>query len=493
MAARARWRATLAFVCGLACVCAWALLGPGAAVAGAAHPLTTGVSYVDESDPIAFENVKRTGAKIVLTPLRWGRIAPTREPASWNPADPADPNYDWEEFDVWLINAVKAGLTPVFQVRGTPHWAQGCPGEVDAPCKPNPAQLATFASAAARRYSGQFAGLPRVQYWQGLNEPNLSLFFNPQYEGDKPASPALYRELINAFYAAIKSVDPSNLVIAGGLGPIAVPKYTIGPMRFARDLLCMRGHRRPRPLPGDCGGGVHFDIFDVHPYTSGSPAHEGGVNDVQLGDLEKLTTLLRAADRAGRIVGQFQHTPLWITELSWDSNPPDAGGLPMPILTRWTAEALFTAWKAGIETFMWYSLRDGAPQSDTPSYLMPESGLFFRGATIAQDQPKESLYAFRFPFVAYPRKRGLFFWGRTPTSAAGKVVIQVRQPRGWRKLMAVHADRYGIFSGIGPVRYGQNRRGYVRAQYGTGSSPAFSMRPVPDFRHPPFGAETAAG
>ena len=152
-------------------------------------------------------------------------------------------------------------------------------------CDPSPAALAAFATAAARRYSGQFPGLPRVQYWQGLNEPNLSLFFFPQFNTEgTPLSPDLYRALINAFYSAVKSVDGSNLVLAAGLGPIAVPPWTMGPMRFARLLLCMTGARHPHPIGGDCGGGVHFDIFAIQPYTTGSPTHEGGVNDVELGD-----------------------------------------------------------------------------------------------------------------------------------------------------------------------------------------------------------------
>ncbi|HEX2096875.1 MAG TPA: hypothetical protein VHF50_05840 [Solirubrobacterales bacterium] len=480
----------------LAIACCVALGGATAASADAARPLTTGVSYIYENDAVAFEHVKMTGSTMAQTPLRWSLIAPNKEPASWDPTNPADPNYDWEEFDVWLVNAVNAGLIPVLQVRGAPLWAQRCPGanETDAPCKTDPAKLAAFATAAARRYSGQFGGLPKVRYWQGLNEPNLSLYFMPQYENGKPVSPELYRDLINAFSAGIKAVDPSNLVIAGGLGPIAVPKYTIGPMKFTRELLCMRGHNKPRPKPGDCGGGVNFDIYDIHPYTTGSPAHEGGVNDVQLGDLHKMQTLLRAANRAGRINGAFKRTPLWITELSWDSNPPDPGGLAMPILKRWTAEALFVAWRSGVDTFMWYSLRDGEDFPETPSYLEPESGLFFRGPTVAADVPKPSMYAYRFPFVAYPREKGLYFWGRTPNSKGGKVVIQVRGKSGWRRVESVRADRFGIFKGLARgVRYGRSKRGAARAHYRKGSSVPFSMRPVPDFRQPPFGAENPHG
>ncbi len=152
------------------------------------------------------------------------------------------------------------------------------------PCDPDPAALAAFATAAARRYSGQFGGLPHVRYWQGLDEPNLSLFFNPQFKSGKPVSPGLYRKLINAFYFAIKSVDRSNLVLAAGLGPIQVRHLTIGPMRFTRLLLCMTGRAIRIRTRGRCGGGVHFDIFDIHPYTTGGPTHKGRADDVELGD-----------------------------------------------------------------------------------------------------------------------------------------------------------------------------------------------------------------
>jgi hypothetical protein len=353
-------------------------------------------------------------------------------------------------------------------------------------CDPDPAALAAFATAAARRYSGYFGGLPRVRYWQGLNEPNLSLFFNPQFEGRRPVSPHLYRDLINAFYFAVKSVNPSNLVLSAGLGPIARPHWTVGPMRFARLLLCMRGRRNPRPAPGKCGGGVYFDIFDMHPYTTGGPDHRGRADDVQLGDLEKLRTLIDAADDAGRIHSKFRRTPIWITEFSWDSKPPDPGGLSMGIAARWTAEALYRAWSVGISRFFWYSLRDDAP-SAVPFSESLQSGLYFRGSTVAEDRPKKVMYAFHFPFVATSQKSGFSFWGRTPTSTGGRVIIQVRDLNGWRTAAVARADKAGIFQGVVETSYGQNKRGFVRARYRQESAIPFSLKPVKDFYQPPFG------
>jgi hypothetical protein len=393
--------------------------------------------------------------------------------------------------DKGVIGAIAAGLTPILQIDGAPQWAQRCKappeGSAGDLCDPDPAALEVFARAAARRYSGHFGGLPQVIYWQGMNEPNLSLFFYPQFVNGKPVSPALYRNLINSFYAGVKSVDPSNLVIAGGLGPIAVPGYTIGPMQFTRLLLCMKGREKPRPLKGSCHGGVHFDIFDIHPYTTGSPTHEGGKDDVEMGDLGKLQTLLRAADRAGRIKGKFKRTPLWINEFSWDTNPPDPGGLPMQIESRWVAESLYVAWRAGISHFSWYSLRD---ERYDPARSFPEtlqSGLYFRGATVEQDQPKEILYAFRFPFVAYPTESGVSLWGRTPDSSGGKVTIQLLRHGSWRDALVVQAGSRGIFTGVVPGRYGRNEKGAARAIFKGESAIPFSMHPVKDFRQPPFG------
>ncbi len=455
----------------------------------ALRPLRTGVSYVYGNEPIEFEHVKRAGAQLALTPLRWGDVAPRNPPPSWDPENPAEPSYDWEATDLWVMHAVQAGLTPVLQVRGAPAWAQRCPPphELDSPCKPDPASLAAFARAAALRYSGKFEGLPRVQYWQGLNEPNLSLYFYPQYEGDKAVSPNLYRTLINRFYAAVKSVDPSNLVLAAGLGPIEVPSYTIGPMRFTRQLLCMTGRQRPHPTGGSCGGGVHFDIFDIHPYTTGGPTHKGGIDDVELGDIPKLQALLRAADHAGRIQGKFKRTPLWITELAWDSNPPDPGGLPMSIESQWIAEALYRSWSAGVDNFFWFSLVDFEPEPGVPPNQTLESGLYFWAPKIADQRPKEVLHAFRFPFVALHRRHGLFFWGRTPTATGGEVAIQIEKGGEWRDAVVAHADSHGMFSGLLPIQYGRDKRGAVQADYFGEASLPFPMRRVGDFPHPPFG------
>ena len=465
-------------------LCCWAL---AATAAAAPRPLNTGVSNVYSNESPAFEDVRAAGGTIALGPARWNVIAPSNKPASWNPEDPADPNYDWDFLDHWVRHAVEAGLTPVLQVRGAPEWAQRCTPQGEAICNPDPAALADFTRAVVRRYSGNFGSLPRVRYWQGLNEPNLSLFFEPQYEGDKLVSPDLYRTLLNTFYDAVKAVQPSAIVIAAGLGPIAVPGYTIGPMTFARKLLCMTGgNKNPKPAKGDCGGGVGFDVFDIHPYTTGGPTHKGGPNDVEMGDLAKLQTLLKAAGRAGRIKGGRQ-VPLWVTEFGWDSKPPDPGGLPMKIMKQWVPEALYEAYKANVQNFLWYSLADFPPEPHVPFSESLQTGLYFYSAHVAAEKPKPFMYAFRFPVVAIRKGGGLRFWGRTPTGRGGRVVLQAQVNGHWRNLRSARANAAGIFQGTVHTSYGNDKRGFVRALAGGNRSVPFPMRRVGDFEHNPFG------
>jgi hypothetical protein len=449
--------------------------------------MATGLSGLYDFGPAAMQQTGTTGARFVRVVISWKAIAPKNRPDNWNPADPAEPGYDWGPSDERVRNLAAAGFIPLALVTEAPAWAEHCQPETSAAvCDPDPGAFATFAHAAAERYSGRFEGLPRIQYWEPINEPNLSLFFDPQFDGGgKLVSPGLYRVLLNSFYAAVKGVDSSNLIIGGGLGPIAVRRYTIGPMQFTRQLLCMAGAKKPRRTTDSCEGGVHFDIFDIHPYTTGGPTHRGRANDVEMGDLVKLQTLLKAAKRDGRIVSESRHIPLWITEFSWDTNPPDPGGLPMKIECRWIPEAMYRAWQAGVSAFLWYSLFDDPAGSSFHETV--QSGLYFTGATVADNSPKPILYAYRFPFVAYPLRAGLSYWGQTFRGRAGKVVIQAFRDGGWHKIAIAKTNTNGLFKGTVPSSYGSDKRGSVRALFTGEFSIPFSMRPVKDFAQNPFG------
>ena len=53
--------------------------------------------------------------------------------------------------------------------------------------EPGPGAVrACSATAVARRYSGSFAGLPRVRMFEAWNEPNASFFLSPAFENGQP-------------------------------------------------------------------------------------------------------------------------------------------------------------------------------------------------------------------------------------------------------------------------------------------------------------------
>ena len=487
MAERSRHRVRFASGVVLAICCCLAASAAGAA---AAHPLVTGISDPETTDiakPLVYNRIHGAGARFVRLTFLWQNIAPATEPIQpWDPTDPGDFNYDWSLPDREVRQAVAAGLTPLVQVYSAPSWAQRCHVETvaNAPCDPDPRATADFAQALARRYSGSFRGLPKARYFELFNEPNLPIYFNPQYRSGKPVSPELYRTLLNAFSAAVKAVDRKNLVVGPDMAPLGGPN-AIPPMDFMRRMLCMTGRGNPHPSPG-CSDRTRFDVAAVNPYTSGGPTHHANdPDDVSLGDLPEIRRLLGAAERSGHIRSAVHPIPLWITEFSWDSSPPDPGGLPWWLHARWAAEAIYRAWKAGVSAFFWNKLRDQNPGYGPGNFA--QGGLYLLGPSLAKDRPKRVLRAFRFPFVAFSTGSGIRVWGRTPYSRGGRVVIAAREGDRWRKIEVLRADRFGIFGRVIQTPDGRSHRGLVRASYAGGSSVPFSLRYVPDIYVKPFG------
>ena len=158
----------------------------------------------------------------------------------------------------------------------------------------------------------------------------------------------------------------------------------------------------------------------------------------------------------------------------------------MSIATRWTAEAMLPGVDARRLPFLLVQppRRRALGRAFSESL---ESGLYFRGGTLEQDHPKEILDVFRFPFVAYRVKDGLYYWGRTPSNTPGKVSIELWTGQGWRGAVLARAKGTRIFTGVLRSRYGKGRKGMARATYEGQSAIPFSMKSVPDFPHPPFG------
>jgi hypothetical protein len=444
-----------------------------APTANAARPLKTGFA-----DPAVFDSpraaegfgrVQAAGGSVVRLVLTWATVAPGHKPATFNPSDPREPAYNWAGYDRLVEAATARGLEVIFAIQHAPPWAEGAGTGNPGTVRPDPVAFGRFARAAAERYSGRFDVnrddpyaerrlLPRVRYWQAWNEPNRDYFLMPQYQRGRIVSAAHYRAMVNNFADAVRAVDPRNVVVAGGLAPIG-RRGKPGPMPFMRAFLAAP---------------VKFDVWSHHPYTSGGPTHRASsANDVSLGDLPEMRSLLRSSVRSGRVRSNGS-VGFWVTEFSWDSSPPDPDGVPSVLHARWVSEALYRMWQNGISVVTWFRLNDDPLR--TSHY---QSGLW----TVSW-KPKRALTAFRFPVVALPQSRGILVWGRTPTSSAGRVVLEISVRGRWRPLGSLTANSAGIFTRTyrTPIR-----KGHVRARFARQTSLPFSLTPVRDRYVNPFG------
>jgi hypothetical protein len=392
----------------------------------------------------------------------WRAIAGPSPPA--DPSDPADPSYDFSSLDAAVQSASSRGLKVLITIYDAPAWAEGPhrPGNA-APgtWKPDPGKFRQFATAVASRYSGSFLGLPRVRYFQALNEPNLSVYLTPQYKGRHARAPRIYKRLLNAFYEGVKSVHGDNVVLTAGTAPYGDPPggERTKPIAFWRKVFCLRGRRALRPY--HCSAKPHFDVFAHHPIdTSGGP-HTSAVDpdNAATPDFKNVVRVLRKAERVGHAKGS-RHHPAWATELWWASDPPDHHGVPVRKHAHWLEEALYVLWKQGARVVINLQIRDGR---------FRDRNQFATGIYFHSGKAKPAKRAWSFPFVAHHRdKARVHVWGKAP--ASGSVSIERRRHGNWRTLKTLNGG--GIFRGDIHLR----GSGPLRARNGGEHSLAWRVR-----------------
>ena len=412
----------------------------------------------------AFTLARAAGATYARVMVSWRSVAPATRPTGFVASDPASAGYSWAGLDAMVGVAESAGLTPILDIIDTPSWAYARRPGAPNGGTPKAADLGEFATALATRTDGTLG--PPVHVFQVWNEPNLSLNLSP-------VSASTYRRMVNAVADAVHAVDPTNLVVAGGLEPVGHKKTkkrnwnSVAPLAFMRSLLCVSKGKHPHAT---CHDPVHFDVWSHHPYTHGGPfGHASVPDDIELGDLPKMRAVLQAGVRLHHVVSA-QPVRFWVTEFGWDTNPPRPNAASLSLAARWTAESLHQMWLSGVSLVTWFLLQD----YKSPSPF--QCGLYFYSPSLDEVKPKPVLTAFRFPFVAYLRKGSVTVWGRDATSDDKIVTIQVRHgKRGtWRTVASIASNRYGIFRA--GMRLRASKRDWVRATaVGSGTSLAFSL------------------
>jgi hypothetical protein len=210
------------------------------------------------------------------------------------------------------------------------------------------------------------------------------------------------------------------------------------PAYFWRRVLCAKDGAPAQPESSCPGGPVRFDILAHHPYTYGPPSQNAAnPDDVAIADVSRLTQPLNAAVDAGYVYPKAKKK-VWVTEVSYDSDPPDPTAPSIANQATWLEGAMYKLWQQGVTGFVWFGLCDRA-EGSLGWYYSIQSGLYFRAATIALDSPKPSLTAFKFPFTAYRiNSNAVRLWGIARQES--KPVSIERQTGGsWSQVATVDA------------------------------------------------------
>jgi hypothetical protein len=292
------------------------------------------------------------GAGIWEHDLNWANTAPTK-PA--DPTDPNDPAYQWPpELDQAIAQAKRNHIRVMLLISKTPGWANG-----DAPphwVSDDPQTIADFAKAASRRY-------PDVRLWMIWGEPNRSANFEPmtpekhgrsRLTKAQARAPRLYARMVDASYAALKSVRRSNLVIGGNTFTVG----EISPYNWIRYMRLPNG-RTPR-----------MDMFGHNPFTARRPnlngPHPTGTdkNYSDFSDLKKFANVLdrNIRDPRGRPLKLFLSEFFFPTD---HANHEFPYHVTKRVQASWLKDALrLTAHWSRIYTLGWFSLYDDPPRGD---------------------------------------------------------------------------------------------------------------------------------
>lgn len=436
------------------------------------------IKYASPKEAVRRDALDKTVAvdgDIVRVNAGWGLIAPDEKTPSFDPRDPASPEYDWSRLDAAVQDASDRGLQILLLVQNAPTWAEGKNRPPDAfpgIWKPSPKALGDFATALARRYSGTFEGLPRVRYFECWGEANLKVRLAPLWggkDGKKPIVVDRYRKMLNAFYKGIHSAVKSNVVVTAALSPYGAQPglVNVRPLQFWRPLLCVKDNKQLSPVR-HCKK-VHFDVLAHNPIGHGPPGTKAvDHDDISVPDLHRLVDVLRASEKAHNVKPAVRH-PVWATELWWESRPPDPykGNPGLMKQAAWYTKANYMLWRQGASLSLLLQVID-LPYNGTPGRGDDnlQTGVYFEDGT-----PKPSATAMRFPFLVDSRKDGkVVVWGKSP--ASGTLAVTEKGKSKPVERFHVRADR--IF--LHKIRLGGKHKRQLRAEVGAEKSLYWTVR-----------------
>ncbi|HBG28633.1 MAG: hypothetical protein A2Y10_00055 [Planctomycetes bacterium GWF2_41_51] len=210
--------------------------------------------------------------------IQWFRVNIT-----WKDSEIAKNTYDpnlLHRMDQVIDYSISKGVQPYIQLGSTPAWASVEPnlGSYNTWAPEDLSDWKDHVNYIANRYKG------KIKYWEIRNEFNGTFWMSSLED---------YVQFLKAAHDELKTVDPNNKVILGGLSKDGVFLYSFG------DGLKENGLEKAYLIDGFKDS---FDIFSIHPYCS---RFETLLEEV----LDLCNTAFRTMDKYND-----GKKPVWITE-----------------------------------------------------------------------------------------------------------------------------------------------------------------------------------
>ncbi|MCA9972347.1 MAG: cellulase family glycosylhydrolase [Anaerolineales bacterium] len=202
----------------------------------------------------------------------------------------------WAKYDNIVDLAEAANVEIIARISNPPAWTRALTNTIGTNAPPDDyADYADFVAAVAARYDG------RIRYYQLWNEPNGNEEWgNPDLS---PVNPEAYTALLCAGYAAVKGVNPDNVVLAGALTPtVEISGRNLNDLIFLERMYA-------------AGAGACFDVMSAQDYGLFSGPTDQRLRPTVINYPHHLLirdVMVRHGD-AGK--------PIWISEMAWNAAP----------------------------------------------------------------------------------------------------------------------------------------------------------------------------
>ena len=169
-----------------------------------------------------------------------------------------------------------------------------------------------------------------------------------------------------------------------------------------------------------------------------------------MGDLSRLLTVVDRLTRLHRIRAPHGRLPLRLTELGYQTSPPDRFvGVSPRRQARHLEKVACLAWRnprvLTVTQYQWQDERVRHAGTGAKAFAGWQSGLFFYDG-----RPKPALAAFARPFVAVQdgSRAGPLLWGQVRPAGAHAIVVERHDPGSgeWRARAAFTTDANDVWA-----------------------------------------------